>query len=132
LSEGVVVFGTDGRLRLSNPALSKLWSLPYNLLVEGTHITQLQTHCSTLTVGQEWEQFTKFITGFADKRDAYSGCIELKNGTIRDYTLVPLPNGQTMLTFVNVTDSVHIAPARQERNEALESAERLRNKFVQH
>ncbi|MEL6093603.1 PAS-domain containing protein [Bartonella schoenbuchensis] len=132
LSEGVVVFGTDGRLRLSNPALSKLWSLPYNLLVEGTHITQLQTHCSTLTVGQEWEQFTKFITGFADKRDAYSGRIDLKNGTIIDYTLVPLPNGQTMLTFVNVTDSVHIARALQERNEALESADRLRNEFVQH
>ncbi|WP_455482002.1 PAS-domain containing protein [Bartonella sp. B35(2025)] len=132
LSEGVVVFGADGRLRLSNPALSKLWSLPYNLQVEGTHITQLQTYCSSLTVEKEWSQFTQFITGFAEKRETYSGRIDLKNGTIIDYTVVPLPNGQTMLTFVNVTDTVHVARALQEKNEALESADRLRNKFVQH
>ncbi|MET3589033.1 signal transduction histidine kinase [Bartonella silvatica] len=132
LSEGVVVFGTDGRLRLSNPALSKLWSLPYNLLVEGTHITQLQSHCSALTLRKEWDKFTKFITGFTEKRDTYSGRIDLKNGMIIDYTLVPLPNGQTMLTFVNVTDTVHVARALKEKNEALESADRLRNEFVQH
>ncbi|GAA5104487.1 PAS domain-containing sensor histidine kinase [Bartonella jaculi] len=132
LSEGVVVFGTDGRLRLSNPALSKLWSLPYNLLVEGTHITQLQSHCSTLTLGKEWDQFTRLITGFAEKRDTYSGRMDLKNGTIIDYTVVPLPNGQTMLTFVNVTDTVHVARALQEKNEALEKADHLRNEFVQH
>ncbi|UNE54264.1 sensor histidine kinase [Bartonella machadoae] len=132
LSEGVVVFGTDGRLRLSNPALSKLWSLPYNLLVEGTHITQLQSHCAPLTMGKEWDQFTKFITGFDEKRDTCSGRMDLINGIIIDYTLVPLPNGETMLTFVNVTDSVHIARALQEKNEALESADRLRNEFVQH
>ncbi|EJF97231.1 PAS-domain containing protein [Bartonella taylorii] len=132
LSEGVVVFGTDGRLRLSNPALSKLWSLPYNLLVEGTHITQLQGHCSALCTGTEWNQFAKFITGFAEKRDTYSGRMDLKNEMIIDYTLVPLPNGQTMLTFVNVTDTVHVARALQEKNEALESADRLRNEFVQH
>ncbi|UTO28426.1 PAS domain-containing sensor histidine kinase [Bartonella harrusi] len=132
LSEGVVVFGTDGRLRLSNPALSKLWSLSYNLLVEGTHITQLQSHCAPLTMGKEWDQFTKFITGFDEKRDTCSGRMDLINGMIIDYTLVPLPNGQTMVTFVNVTDSVHIARALQEKNEALESADRLRNEFVQH
>nr|WP_053944629.1 PAS domain-containing sensor histidine kinase [Bartonella ancashensis] len=132
LSEGVVVFGSDGRLRLSNPALLKLWSLPHNLLVEGTHITQLQAHCSTLITGDEWQQFSQFITGFNEKRDAFSGRIDLKNGAIIDYTLAPLPNGQTMLTFVNVTDSVHIARVLQEKNEALESADHLRNKFVQH
>ncbi|MGF7157018.1 PAS-domain containing protein [Bartonella heixiaziensis] len=132
LSEGVVVFGTDGRLRLSNPALLKLWSLPYNLLVEGTHITQLQNHCSSLTVGKEWDQFTKLITGLDEKRDTYSGRMDLKSGMIIDYTVVPLPNGQTMLTFVNVTDTVHVARALQEKNEALEKADHLRNEFVQH
>ncbi|WP_336293743.1 sensor histidine kinase [Bartonella sp. CB169] len=132
LSEGVVVFGTDGRLRLSNPALSKLLSLPYNLLVEGTHITKLQSHCLTLSVGEEWRKFTKFITGFAENRDTSSGRMDLKNGMIIDYTLVPLPDGQTMLTFANVTDTVHVARALQEKNEALESADRLRNEFVQH
>ncbi|WP_078680840.1 PAS-domain containing protein [Bartonella sp. AR 15-3] len=132
LSEGVVVFGTDGRLRLSNPSLSKLWSLPHNLPVEGTHITELENHCSALTIGEEWKQFTQFITGFAEKRDIYSGRIDLKSGIIIDYTLTPLSNGQTMLTFANVTDTIHIARALQEKNEALEKADRLRNEFVQH
>lgn len=132
LSEGVAVFGSNGRVQLSNPALAKLWSLPLDLLVEGTHISQLQTYCAALTINNEWEHFAETITGFSERRDAISGRMDLKNHTVLDYALVPLPNGQTMMTFVNVTDTVNITRALQEKNEALQSADQLRNDFVQH
>lgn len=132
LSEGVAVFGADGRVQLSNPALAKLWSLPQGLMVEGTHITRLQAHCAPMISGQEWNRFAAFITGFAETRDAVSGRMDLRSNVVLDYALVPLPNGQTMMTFVNVTDTVNVTRALQEKNEALESADRLRSEFVQH
>lgn len=132
LSEGVAVFGTDGRVRLSNPALAKMWSLPQEAMVEGTHISKLQSQCALQTKSDAWSTFGAFITGFAETRDAISGRMDLLNGSILDYALVPLPNSQTMMTFVNVTDTVNITRALQEKNEALTSADRLRSEFVRH
>lgn len=132
LSEGVAVFGANGRVRLSNPAFSKLWSLLPDLAVEGTHIAEIEAFCRPLAQGNAWKELSAFVTGFAEKRDCISGRMDLLNGTVLDYALVPLPQGQTMLTFVNVTDSVMVSRALHERNEALEFADRLRNDFVQH
>lgn len=132
LSEGVAVFGPDGRVRLSNPALARLWSLPQELMVEGTHIAKLQAECAPQTKSDAWSTFSAFITGFTETRDAISGRMDLLNGIVLDYALVPLPNSQTMMTFVNVTDTVNVTRALQEKNEALTSADRLRSEFVRH
>ena len=45
---------------------------------------------------------------------------------------MPLPDGQTMVTFVDVTDSVRIERALTERAEALEAADALKNAFIHH
>lgn len=132
LSEGVAVFGPDGRVRLSNPALARLWSLPQELMVEGTHIAKLQAECAPQTKSDAWSTFSAFITGFTETRDAISGRMDLLNSIVLDYALVPLPNSQTMMTFVNVTDTVNVTRALQEKNEALTSADRLRSEFVRH
>ncbi|WP_297323126.1 ATP-binding protein [uncultured Bartonella sp.] len=132
LTEGVAVFGADGRVRLSNPALAKLWSLPAELTVEGTHIAKLQAQCAPQTNSNAWDNFSAFITGFSEARDAISGRMDLHSGIVLDYALVPLPNSQTMMTFVNVTDTVNITRALQEKNEALRSADALRSEFVRH
>lgn len=132
LSEGVAVFGANGRVRLSNPAFAKLWSLAPELGVEGTHISKIEAFCLPLAEGDAWKEISGSVTGFADKRDCITGRMDLLTGDVLDYALVPLPQGQTMLTFVNVTDSVVVSRALQERNEALEFADQLRNDFVQH
>ena len=44
----------------------------------------------------------------------------------------PLPDGATLLTFVDVTASVNVERALTEKNEALERASRLRDDFVHH
>jgi len=50
----------------------------------------------------------------------------------RDFAVTPLPNAQTMLTFVNKTDSVRAERALTEKNDALRKAGELKNDFVQH
>ncbi|PYE89094.1 PAS domain-containing sensor histidine kinase [Phyllobacterium leguminum] len=132
LAEGVAVFGSDGRIRLSNPSFAALWSLPANLAVEGTHIAAIRAFCEKNSDPALWENFVATVTGFADKREGDAGQLELAGGAILSYALVPLPKGQTMLTFVDVTDTVRVERALKEKNEALELADQIKNDFVQH
>ncbi|TIX34485.1 MAG: HAMP domain-containing histidine kinase, partial [Mesorhizobium sp.] len=48
------------------------------------------------------------------------------------YAVIHLPNGQVMMTFVDVTDSVNVERALKDKNEALERSDQLKNEFVQH
>lgn len=132
LAEGVAVFGPDGRVRLSNPAFATLWSLPDTLAAEGTHISAIRTACQPFSDPGQWDRFVSAITGFEDNREAFTGQVETAGGPILSYAVVPLPNGQTMLSFVDVTDTVRVERALTDRNEALERADRLKNDFVQH
>jgi signal transduction histidine kinase len=45
---------------------------------------------------------------------------------------VPLPDGATLVTFHDVTDSVNVERALRERNEALEDADKIKIDFVHH
>ena len=76
--------------------------------------------------------FVASVTGFDDERRDRHGQTELKNGTVLRYAVIHLPNGQVMMTFVDVTDSVNVERALKEKNEALQKADQLKNDFVQH
>jgi signal transduction histidine kinase len=133
LSEGVAVFGADGRIRLSNPAFRALWGITELQAKPGTHIRAVADACA-LSYDQPdgWKRFAERITSFEDERPSSQGTLELFSGLVLDYAVIPLPNAQTMLTFVNMTDSVRAERALTEKNEALRKADELKNDFVQH
>jgi signal transduction histidine kinase len=79
-----------------------------------------------------WNRFTASVAGLDENRASMSGRMERADGSVIDYAAVPLPDGQTMVTFVDVTDSAKVARALVERNEALEAADTLKNAFIQH
>jgi signal transduction histidine kinase len=54
------------------------------------------------------------------------------DGTVLDCAAQPLPEGATLLTLIDVTDSVNVERALTEKNEALEKAAQLRDTFVHH
>ncbi|WEX09430.1 PAS domain-containing sensor histidine kinase [Chelativorans sp. AA-79] len=132
LAEGVAVFGPDGRMRLSNPAFRTLWGIPEKLIDADIHISILKAACDPVAIKSPWGDFVAAVTGFDDERRDSHGRTELINGTILHHAIVHLPNGQVMLTFVDVTDSVNVERALKEKNEALEKADKLKNDFVQH
>ncbi|RDJ09840.1 PAS domain-containing sensor histidine kinase [Rhizobium grahamii] len=133
LSEGVAVFGPDGRIRLSNPAFRALWGITEAEAKAGTHIRALGESCSqSYDRPDGWKTFGELITSFDDERRSSQGTLELFSGLVLDYAVIPLPNAQTMLTFVNMTDSVRAERALTEKNEALRKADELKNDFVQH
>lgn len=132
LAEGVAVFGPDGRIRLANPAFTALWKLPPDVVAQAMHISAIQTWCDALSVADPWRDFVAAVTGFDDERRDRHGQTELKSGVVLRYALIHLPNGQVMMTFVDVTDSVNVERALLEKNDALQKADQLKNDFVQH
>ncbi len=133
LKESIAVFGSDGKLKLSNPAFQKLWQLEDEEVAADTQISKIASHCRKETETPEiWDELTTGVTGVHDQRDNVVGRTALHGGTVIDYALLPLPNGQSMLSFADVTASVRMEHALTERNEALEAAEQLKNAFIEH
>ena len=132
LAEGVAVFGPDGRIRLSNPAFDTLWQLSDDLVAQKAHISEIKARCETLAKDSPWADFVASVTGFDEERRDRHGQTELVDGTVLRYGVIHLPNGQVMITFVDVTDRVNIERALKEKNEALQKADQLKNDFVQH
>ncbi|HEV2899638.1 MAG TPA: ATP-binding protein [Pseudaminobacter sp.] len=132
LAEGVAVFGPDGRIRLSNPAFAGLWGLPSDMVERKMHISAIRAECDALAKDSPWGGFVAAVTGFDDERRDRHGQTELNSGTVLRFAVIHLPNGQVMMTFVDVTDSVNVERALKEKNEALQKADQLKNDFVQH
>jgi signal transduction histidine kinase len=133
LSEAVAVFGSDGKLKLCNPAFEQIWSLQKGELESGAHISQLsETLRDRLANADTWQAIAQSITGFEVMRGDLSGRLDMADGKVVDYALVRLPEGQTMLAVVDMTAAVNVERALKERNEALEQADKLKNRFLQH
>src|SRR5213075_1350913 len=71
------------------------------------------------------------ITAIED-RVPVIGRIERLDGNVVDCATMPLPDGATLVTFQDVTDTVNVERALRERNEALEQADKLKIDFVHH
>ncbi len=133
LQEAVAVFGSDGRLRLWNPAFSAIWGLSEDQLGDSPHINNVVDRTALNEEEREtWETLARAVTGLADNREPIYGRLERPLGDVIDFATVPLPDGGTLVTFVNVTDTVLVERALLEKNEALEQADQLKNAFIQH
>lgn len=132
LAEGVAVFGPDGRARLFNPAFLKVWGLDPARISPNTHISVMRDACDSAAADSPWGSFVDAVTGFNDERNDLHGQTELKSGEVLRYAVIHLPNGQVMMTFVDVTDSVNVERALKEKNDALQRADQLKNSFLQH
>jgi signal transduction histidine kinase len=133
LSEGVALFGADGRLRLFNDSFAKQWRLDATALAGEPHVDKVVALCGPLSPADgSWPDLTAAVAGFSDTRLRVETRMERPDGSVLECAAEPLPDGGTLLTFVDVTASVNVERALTERNEALELASRLRNEFVHH
>ncbi len=134
LSEAVAVFGTNGRLTLANPRLSALWKLPTNQLGTSPHIDQI-AEASGRAIPEDgatiWRDLKRGIIDLNPTRTDQTGRINRSDGRLIDYAITRLPDGQTMMTFLDVTESAGYSKVLKERNDALVAADRLKDAFVE-
>ncbi len=131
LHEGVAVFGPDGRLKLFNPHFARIWQLDDGPLASQPHVGDLLEEVKDLLAhGDDWEEFKARVVARTTDRTSGSRRHERPDGSVIDHAFVPLPDGNILSTFLDVTDSVRIERALRERNEALETSDRLKSEFV--
>ena len=131
LYEGVAVIGADGRLRLSNPAFGRMWQMPAEELAAEPHIADLVERMRDfIDEGGDWPAQKEQTIGLLTDREGRTGRIERSDGSVLDCATVPLPDGAMLLSYLNVSDSIRVERALREKNEALETADRLKSEFI--
>lgn len=136
LHEGVAVFGSDGALALSNTAFATIWRWGDDdgqSLQVSAHLSDMVAHAETLLAGAlEYDKFRQLVFNDDTERVVRGALLSFADGRIVNGSAVPLPDGATLLTFLDITDSTRIERALRERAEALETADRLKTEFVAH
>ena len=132
LYEGVAVYGADGLLKLSNPAFSEIWKIPPEALAGQPHVRDLveRTRGFLAIDESQWPDYAERVVAETTEPAEAHGRRERADGTVIDWARVPLPDGAVLYTFVDVTDSLKVERALRERNEALETADRLKSEFI--
>jgi signal transduction histidine kinase len=133
LAEAIAVFGSEGRLRLFNPAFMRMWRLEPASLAERPHI-ELLSQWSRPLHGDDpvWLRLRATVTAIDNREPLVSQRLERRDGNVVDCSTTPLPDGATLVAFQDVTDTVNVERALRERNEALEEADKLKIDFVHH
>ncbi|MGE0061761.1 MAG: PAS-domain containing protein [Xanthobacteraceae bacterium] len=132
LKEAVAVFGSDGRVRLHNPAFETMWKFAAGTLGERPHADAVTAWCQAQHDDNTiWRALKGAVTAI-DNRQPTQARIERRDGMVIDCATLPLPDGATLVTFQDVTASVNVERALRERNEALEAADETKIEFVHH
>jgi signal transduction histidine kinase len=132
LTEGVVVFGSDGRLRLHNPAFVQMWRVAPETLAQRPHIETVIGLCRPLHDDEvNWYALRSAVTTI-DNREQLIARLDRRDGSVIDCSTVPLPDGATLVAFHDITDTINVERALREKNEALETADEIKIDFVHH
>jgi signal transduction histidine kinase len=132
LTEAVAVFGSNGRAQLFNPAFAKMWKLSAEALREQPHIETVEAWCRPLFDDANiWRTIREAVTRIENRVEVPLK-LERRDGSVLDCMTMPLPDGATMLTFQDITDTENVERALRERNEALETADQMKVDFVHH
>lgn len=131
LHEGISVFGSDGRLKLGNPAFLRLWSLAPEDVSDGIHVTDFLERVQPLLAEiQDWPAYKERIVSSLMARRFRHGRLARSDGSVLDYAQVPLPDGGTLISYLDVSDSARVEEALRLRAEALDEANRLKSRFI--
>ena len=131
LFEGIAVFGSDGRLKLHNPAYRKIWALSEADLDGEPHFGDIvEKTRSFYDDGGDWTTMREQVIARVTAQWQLSGLLDRQDGSVLQVATVPLPDGNVLSTGLDVTDTARVERALRERNEALETADRLKSEFI--
>jgi signal transduction histidine kinase len=130
LHEAVVVFGSDGRLKLSNNAFAELWGVEAELLKDEPDYDDIADFCVPLFHDRDtWSAIKAHITDPGARQET-TGEMRRSDGSILTYVTKPLPDGNTLIGFADVSAQRSVETALRDRAEAFETADRLKTEFV--
>jgi len=132
LNDAVVVFGSDGRLRLYNEAFGRFWTITDEQMKAAgdfEHVVDLCVH--RLHDMAFWRELKGRVADpDPEARAPTSGEARTSDNRVISWQSRPLPDGATLIAFADITDARRLEGALADREAALDSAERLKREFV--
>ncbi len=131
LSEGVVVFGSDNKIKIANQFLAKLLQLPENQDFKELHISDYFKSAKNIFGSKEEFEFwiSKLINKIA-KRSEFSETLNLQSGQFIKYEYIPLPEGFNLIRFSEITDSINLEKVQNEKTELLNQIDETKSSLI--
>ena len=131
LFESLAVFAPDGRMQLWNRRFSQIWGIEEEFFDEHPHVDQLLDRITQVLArpGQRGAIGEVVRSATLDRKQV-GGRVLLSDGRTLEFAGVPLPDGNGLLTILDVTDSTKAEAALRERATALEEADAVKTRFL--
>ena len=131
LFEALAVFAPDGNLQLWNRSFAGTWGLEPTLLDAHPSAEKLlDAIAPNLHRPGQASLIGETIRAATLDRRQRAGRIALADGRTLEYAGVPLPDGNGLLTVLDVTANEQAEGALRERNQALEQADQVKTRFL--
>ena len=131
LFESLAVFAPDGRLQLWNRRFVADWGLESEFLDAHPHIEALlEQIVKKLAKPAQVKAIGEVVRAATLDRRQRGGRVALADGRTLEFAGVPLPDGNGLLTVLDITDSQKAEDALRERNLALEEADSVKTRFL--
>ena len=125
LSEGIVLFGIDGKIKLHNPKFTELWQTKDSII--GMHIEVFIKNTEKSEIFNEI--YLNIVSSGVDRKE-HSNILNCGNNKVIYYQCSILPDRSILYTFTDVTDSKRIEEALIEKNNALTQADNIKTSFM--
>lgn len=131
LFEAMAVFSPDGALQVWNRSFAGTWGLETELLDSHPSADRLiEAIRANLSHPAQADAIGEIIRTATLDRKEKGGRVDLANGRVLEFAGVPLPDGNGLLTVLDITDSQRAEDALRERNQALEEADAVKARFL--
>ncbi len=131
LFEALAIFAPDGSVQLWNRSFAGTWGLDADFL--DTHPSAeglLAAIGANLSNPVEAEKIGAVVRAATLDRREEEGQVVLSDGRTLRFAGVPLPDGNGLLTVLDITDSQKAEQALRERAKALEEADSVKARFL--
>ena len=131
LFESLCVFAPDGRMQLWNRSFPEIWGLPEGYLDTHPRVEHLlERIAAKLERPAQQKAIGEVVRSATLDRRQRGGRVQLGDGRTLEFAGVPLPDGNGLLTVIDVTDSARSEQALRERASALEEADAVKTRFL--
>lgn len=131
LFEALAIFAPDGSVQLWNRSFAGTWGLAADLLDRHPSADELLSAIGrNLVIPEDASLIGAAVRAATLDRREKEGRVDLADGRTLRFAGIPLPDGNGLLTVLDITASQKAEQALRERAEALEEADAVKARFL--
>ncbi|MCU6452824.1 PAS-domain containing protein [Sphingomonas sp. A2-49] len=131
LFEALAVFAADGKLQLWNNRMGAIWGFEEEFLAGHPRVdTFADAAAAKLATPNRAALIPELVRSATIDRQQRGGRVAFADGRHFEFAAVPLPDGNALLTMLDISDSRRAEQALRDRANALEAADRVKTQFV--